>query len=1289
MPSNTSLYGSSANSSNVGSNNFTTLYSPGAGVVRTQLPYGNANVVSLLNIGTDGGNTITNIIATGNITANNFIGNFIGNSTNANFANYAGNAFSVNVANVVGIGNIATINLDGNVSNILHGDGSFGPEAGNLTANYANFAGNVTIGNQPNITAVGNLIQLDVIDSNTSYSPVVSMNFRTNNFPPVGRTGITFDIYANEANGEFARTETYVKHRGNIANPTSAGVGDFVQRSVSSIFDGANTARIAQFQTIVSNIVPGVVENGWVGGSYNFNTGNPYGNGSYIANDSSGFNSFSMNDIGAITTRQGNRPDTGLQAQYTSTSYGRSSANPNIAAGMNFLRADGNSEANLSVQPNYEIYRIGAVPYNGTAFSAGSANGFSIAAITGNAYVANNANVPIDFRIRVVDSNNFASNSWFYNDGTVSLANNTTVNGNLTVTDQTNLGNVGNVHITGGSANFVLITDGVGNLNWANASNASVANANYANFANVANVANSVAVGNVVGIGNIATINLDGSSSNVLFGNGVFAPESTSIANANYANFAGNLINGTSNITIPTASSNIFISTAGNANIVDIYASGTVNLKPPAQGPLNALRIDTYGRSGNQGAQRISSFRFRGNSTTPLSVQPNDATMELLTVAYNGSIIQTSSIGRIQSLVDNSYVANAANIPIGWNIQVNDTNGGINNQTKNHYFYSNGNVVFANTVFATDNLVAGGNITSNIGTFIGNGAGLTNLTGANVTGTVANATYADNAGNASAIGNIANLNIISSNTSLPTDQFNTTGIVVGSTANANLQANSLQVVVDYGNGQGDSNSALTKGISYVKARGTSASPTTAVANDIIKRENYLGYNGASNVLYATTTANATTINVNANAVWGSGSYQINTGGVNGDLGNANALSAYNSFNFLSTGQLQIIPGANSAPGGLISIVSYGQPTSLSQGQGITMSKARGNRDANASVQANDTLGRIVFQGHNGNAFVTNRLPIIRSVVDSTYTTGNANIPAGITMVVCDSNTNYTHNFYSNGATVLSGNLNAAGGNFSVDKTTGGATSLYFGGDKTTNSSFNMFDTQFSVTMSNVNTTTGFSPFRFQQYAPTNSEFGPIYMYRARGTDFFNQGNVVANDQIMSLNFLVNSNNTTTSVGQFNSTVTYNDNAGNVGSKLDFNAVGSGTTGYLNGVINLLANTTNANNFNASNVQLNRFQETVYSIGSTSGTITPDFNNGSIQNMTLTGNITMNTLGNAIGGRSMTLILTVGGTGSYTLTSSMKFLNGYKTLSSGVGAIDIITVFYDGGTYYASLTNGYS
>jgi len=979
----TSLYGGGSNTvftttvvpnvaGTIPSRNLTTLYSGSGAPVTATTPYGNANVERFLDIGTDGGNSVLNIIATGNITGANAN---LGNLVVANFFSGDGGLLS----NING----------GNVGNVAN-------------ANYANFAGNVVLGNQPNITAVGNLIKLDVIDSNTSYSPVVDMKFRTNNFPTVGRTGITFDIYANEANGEFARTETYIKHRGTPGSPTSAGVGDFVQRSVSSIFDGANTSRIAQFQTIVSNITPVVVENGWIGGQYNFNTGNPYGNGSNLTNSSSGFNTFSMNEIGSLVFSQGNRPDTGNTAQYTSTSYGRSSANPNIAAGMNFLRADGNREANLSVQAGYELYRIGAVPYNGTAFSAGGANGFSIAAITGNAYVANNANVPIDFRIRVVDSNNFASNSWFYNDGTVFLANSATVNGNLTVTGNSNLGSNSNVFISGGSASFVLTTDGAGNLSWSNIGNGSVANSNFANFAgnvtnsaqpnitslgtltslsvsgnitsgnanlgnlaianffsgngslltgiiassgnaNFANFAGNVTVNaqpNITSLGTLTSLSVSGNitSGNANLGNLAIAnffsgdggllsniiatsgnanyanfagnvtnsaqPNITSVGtltslsvsgnitsgnanlgnlvianffsgngslltgiistggNSNYANFAGNLINGTSNISIPVANGNILISTAGNANIVEVGALGTVTLNPPAQGPLNALRINTYGRSGNVGAQRISSFRFRGNATTPLSVQPGDATMEFLTVGSNGTAAQTNSIARIQTIVDSSYTANGANIPIGWQVQVNDTNGGVNNQTK------------------------------------------------------------------------------------------------------------------------------------------------------------------------------------------------------------------------------------------------------------------------------------------------------------------------------------THNFYANGATVLTGNLSAVGNSVTINKTTGGATTLNLTGDKTTSSQFGINESQFSVTMSNVDTTTGFSPFRFQQYAPNNNRFGSMFYYRARGTDFFTSAPVVANDKIMEYNFIVNSNNVTTSVGTFASTVTYNDNAGNVGTSLDFGATGTGTTGYLNGVINLFANTTTANNITANNVTIN-------------------------------------------------------------------------------------------------------
>jgi hypothetical protein len=113
------------------------------------------------------------------------------------------------------------------------------------------------------------------------------------------------------------------------------------------------------------------------------------------------------------------------------------------------------------------------------------------------------------------------------------------------------------------------------------------------------------------------------------------------------------------------------------------------------------------------------------------------------------------------------------------------------------------------------------------------------------------------------------------------------------------------------------------------------------------------------------------------------------------------------------------------------------------------------------------------------------------------------------------------------------------------------------------------------------------------------------------------------------------------------------------------------------------------NSNIANLQLNRFQENVFAIGSTSGTITPDFNNGSIQSMTLTGNITMDTLANAIAGRSMTLIITQDATGNRLLTSTMKFAGGSNTLSTAASSVDIISVFYDGTTYYSALTKGYA
>jgi len=101
-------------------------------------------------------------------------------------------------------------------------------------------------------------------------------------------------------------------------------------------------------------------------------------------------------------------------------------------------------------------------------------------------------------------------------------------------------------------------------------------------------------------------------------------------------------------------------------------------------------------------------------------------------------------------------------------------------------------------------------------------------------------------------------------------------------------------------------------------------------------------------------------------------------------------------------------------------------------------------------------------------------------------------------------------------------------------------------------------------------------------------------------------------------------------------------------------------------------------------------EYVYTAGSTTGTITPDAALGTIQSITLTGNITFNAFSTPIAGETITMIITQPASGGpYTLTSTMKFAGASKTLSTAANAVDILSVTYDGTNYWASLSKGYA
>ena len=102
------------------------------------------------------------------------------------------------------------------------------------------------------------------------------------------------------------------------------------------------------------------------------------------------------------------------------------------------------------------------------------------------------------------------------------------------------------------------------------------------------------------------------------------------------------------------------------------------------------------------------------------------------------------------------------------------------------------------------------------------------------------------------------------------------------------------------------------------------------------------------------------------------------------------------------------------------------------------------------------------------------------------------------------------------------------------------------------------------------------------------------------------------------------------------------------------------------------------------------RDTVFAGGATTGTIAPNAANGNVQTITLTGSITLNALTSPVTGQSLTLIIRQPATGGpFTLTSSMLFAGGFKTLSTANNAIDMITISYIGTTYYASLVTGFA
>lgn len=371
-----------------------------------------------------------------------------------------------------------------------------------------------------------------------------------------------------------------------------------------------------------------------------------------------------------------------------------------------------------------------------------------------------------------------------------SVTGNLVSNGTVNFTNASNvtLGAIGNLHISGGSSGYVLKTDGAGNLSWGidttaaggsntqvqfndNASLSGSANFTFDKTTNTLSVTNITANG--AGIAYINGANVNGQVGNALVAGTVYTnaqPNITSVGTLSGLTVSGNTtLNG--NVTIDGTLANLSVSNLSvQDNLIDLSAETTGT--PSNNAGLRVIRGDElsvqlrwnetakFWQFTNDG---VNYFNIVGKDTAGNIAVGNANLGNLATANYfsgNGSLLT--------GIVSAATASNVSNGTSNVNIPTSSGNvtvsvGGVVNVA----VITTTGINVAGYIAASGNLTSGNASLGNLATanyFSGSGNLLSNIQGANVSGTVANANYAAYAGNVinAAQSNITSIGTLSS-----------------------------------------------------------------------------------------------------------------------------------------------------------------------------------------------------------------------------------------------------------------------------------------------------------------------------------------------------------------------------------------------------------------------------------------------------------------------------------------------------------------------------------------------
>ena len=989
---------------------------------------GNINLTSGGNtslIVTDVGANITgNMQSTGNITAQYFVGN-----------GYYLTGVDTNPANIANGTSNVEITLNGNVTTSVGGNANILV----VTGTGINVSGNATIGTGTG----GNIIGANVVNANTvtASSNVTAQYFVGNGFYLTGVDTSPSDIINGNSNVQVTlngNVTTSVSGNANVLTVTGTGINVSGNATIGTGTGGNITG---------ANIISA-------------NT--------FTALTSANFVSASNVSLGAV----GNIKITGGTNAYVLSTDGAGNLSwvAQSGGGGSSSVSNGNSNVNIPVaNGNVNISAVGVA--NVLVVTGTGANISGTANITGNVnapYFIGNGAFLTGVDTSPANISNGTSNVQVTLNGNVTTSVGTVANvftvtttganisGTLNVTGQSNLGNVGNVKITGGTSGYVLGTDGAGNLNWVSpaAGSSIISNGN-------SNVRIATANGNVsiAAVGN-STMTITGTGANIsgyanITGN-VNAPFFIGNGSAlTGIGGAGYIFNGTSSANIPTSGGNLNISIAGNSNIGIFTGTG-----------LNVAGYTNV--TGNVNAQYFigNGFYLTGISTSPGNISNGTSNVQVL---LNGNV--TTSVNGNANVM--TVTGTGANITGTANISGNLSAGNLNTSGQLVSTLAAGTaplLVVSTTQVANLNVEKAGTVTTNAQPNITSVGTLTSLT---VSGT-------------SNLGPVGNVTITGG----------TSGYVLKTDGTGNLSWTSTDNI---SNGNSNVNIPAANGNVNISAVG--------VANIVVVTGTGANINGTLNVTGESNLGNVGNVKITG----GTNGYVLQTDG----SGNLTWVVPSASVSSISNGNSNVnIPSAN----GNVNLTAVGNTTVVVTGTGVNVSGTLnttntatvGNLIAgNANVTGNVALtGANVSLGAVGNLKITggtggyvlatdgagnlswvtqaagsSQISNGNSTVSIPGANGNINFTAGgnTNMVITGTGANITGNLETSGPNINLGNisnLHISGGSGGYVIQTDGAGNLSWvaqgggggGGSSISNGNSNVivtFDGNVSTSVNNI------------------------------------------------------------------------------------------------------------------------------------------------------------------------------------------------------------------------------